>query len=152
MFYLSNEIKQSIRSIIVKYLIDEQLEVRLACAMTLSGFIHSSLIQVDEKLIVRKKFFFFLFKLFNKLFHFKKNDFKKLSKTKAKSKDAEGKGIINTQNLIKRHGGILGLCSIASSCPYEVPSYLPDIVTYLCSFINDTAPIQVRNFISNKKK
>jgi hypothetical protein len=61
LFYLSNNVKESIREIISKYLIDEQLEVRLACAITISGFIHSSLVQVDEKLIVRKYFFFFLY-------------------------------------------------------------------------------------------
>ena len=46
-------------------------------------------------------------------------------------------------NLIKRHGGLLGLCAIVGSCPYDVPAYLPDTVTYLCEFINDPAPIQV---------
>ncbi len=55
--------------------------------------------------------------------------------------------VINTLNLIKRHGGILGLCSIVSSCPYDVPCYLPEAVTYLCQFINDPVPIQVNNHI-----
>lgn len=89
-----------------------------------------------------KKTFFFFYKF--------KNEFKKLSKTKAKNKDSGGKVVINTQNLIKRHGGILGLCSLVSSSPYEIPDYLPDIVTYLCAFINDTAPIQVEKQNTNK--
>ncbi len=68
---------------------------------------------------------------------------KSLSKIKAKKKDAEtGKLMINMPNLIKRHGGILGLCSIVNASPYEVPAYLPDVVTYLCEFINDPVPIQ----------
>jgi proteasome activator subunit 4 len=149
LFHLSADIKEQVKDIITKYLIDEQLEVRLACALTLTGFIHSSLIQVDEKLIVNLSnyFIFILFLLFLIFF---KNDFKKLSRTKIKSKDNEGKLILNTQNLVKRHGGLLGLCAIASSSPYEVPSYLPDIITYLCAFINDTAPIQVI-FLNNLK-
>jgi hypothetical protein len=85
--------------------------------------------------------------MYNKIFFLFKTDFKKLSKTKAKGKDSEGKAVLNTQNLVKRHGGILGLCAIAGSSPYEIPSYLPDIITYLCAFINDTAPIQVRIFV-----
>ena len=47
--------------------------------------------------------------------------------------------------LVQRHGGILGLCAVVSSCPYDVPQYLPDAVTYLCQFINDPVPIQVCN-------
>ncbi len=47
------------------------------------------------------------------------------------------------QNLIIRHGGILGVCAIVNSSPYEIPAHLPDLITYLCAFINDPAPIQV---------
>jgi proteasome activator subunit 4 len=144
LFHLSADIKEQVKDIITKYLIDEQLEVRLACALTLTGFIHSSLIQVDEKLIVNFSNYFIFYTIF--IIPNFKNDFKKLSRTKIKSKDTEGKSILNTQNLVKRHGGLLGLCAIASSSPYEVPSYLPDIITYLCAFINDTAPIQVSFF------
>ena len=42
------------------------------------------------------------------------------------------------KNLAKKHGGILGLCSIVSSYPYEMPTYLPDTVQYLCQFANDS--------------
>lgn len=67
-----------------------------------------------------------------------------LSRTKPRKKDKESdKMVINLANLVKRHGGVLGLCSIVNSCPYDVPVYLPDVVTYLCQFINDPAPIQV---------
>ena len=69
---------------------------------------------------------------------------KTLSKTKAKKKDKESdKMVINLLGLVKRHGGILGLCSIVNSHPYDVPSYLPDVLTYLCQFTNDPVPIQV---------
>jgi hypothetical protein len=50
-------------------------------------------------------------------------------------------------NLVKRHGGVLGLCSVVYSCPYDVScSFLPDTVTYLCSYINDPVPIKVIYF------
>ncbi len=68
-----------------------------------------------------------------------------MSKVQARKKDKEtGKVIVNMANLVKRHGGVLGLCAIVQSCPYDVPSYLPDTVTYICSFINDPVPIQVK--------
>ena len=50
--------------------------------------------------------------------------------------------MIIEDNLVKRHGAVLGLCSVVASSPYDVPTYLPDTVTYLCQFINDPAPIQ----------
>lgn len=52
--------------------------------------------------------------------------------------------ILNASNLSKRHGGLLGLCSIVNSCPFDVPKYLPDVVVNLCQFINDPDPIQVK--------
>jgi proteasome activator subunit 4 len=80
---------------------------------------------------------------------------KKLSKIKAKTKDATtNKMVLNMGNLIKRHGGVLGLCSIVNSCPYDVPDYLPEIVTYLCEYTNDPAVIQtsVRKCLSEFRR
>jgi len=56
--------------------------------------------------------------------------------------------------MIKRHGGVLGLCAIVSSSPYEIPPYLPDVLTYLCAFVNDPAPIQntVRKCLSEFRR
>lgn len=69
---------------------------------------------------------------------------KNFAKTSIKRKDPiTGKVTFNQSNLVKRHGGTLGLCAIVNSCPYDLPSYLPDIIAYLCQFINDPAPIQV---------
>lgn len=65
-----------------------------------------------------------------------------MTKNEIKTKDID-KIVINKQNLVKRHSGVLGLCSIVNSSPYDLPAYLPDIVSYLCEFINDPQPIQV---------
>lgn len=74
---------------------------------------------------------------------------KALSKIKARTKDKEtGKMNTNMPNLIKRHGGVLGICSIVNSSPYDMPAYLPDTVTYLCQFINDPVPIQVNKKVN----
>ena len=54
-------------------------------------------------------------------------------------------------NLIYFKKGILGLCAIVNAYPYDVPTFLPECVTYLCEFINDTNPIQV-NWNSNLKQ
>jgi hypothetical protein len=123
LFLLSNDLKNDIKQLVVDSLCEDQLEVRLLAGLALTGFIHSNLIQVDDDLTQKLK---------------------QLSKIKARSKEKEtGKITINMPNLIKRHGGILGICSIVNSCPYDVPVYLPDLVTYLCQFTNDPVPIQV---------
>ena len=68
-----------------------------------------------------------------------------MTKAKARTKNKEtGVVEVNAANLIKRHAGVLGLCAIVDSCPYDVPAYLPDTLTFLCRFVNDPVPIQVR--------
>jgi hypothetical protein len=80
-----------------------------------------------------------------------KNHLKNLSKITIRKKDQQSeKFITNTSNLKKRHGGILGLCSIVNSSPYDIPNYLPETITYLCQFVNDPVPIQVISFFYKK--
>jgi hypothetical protein len=57
LFFISNEKKSLIKQILLNSLIDEQLEVRIAAMLALTGFIHSNCIQVDQELIVSKIFF-----------------------------------------------------------------------------------------------
>jgi proteasome activator subunit 4 len=123
LFRVSATIRSRIQKIITDSLCDEQLEVRLSATIALTGFIHSNFIQVNDELLVT---------------------FKALSAVKARRKDKEtGKFTINMANLVRRHGGILGMCAIVASCPYDVPEYLPEAATYLCQFVNDPVPIQV---------
>jgi hypothetical protein len=101
LFLLNDDLKREIKQLVVDSLCEDQLEVRLLAGLALTGFIHSNLIRVDDDLIQRLK---------------------QLSKikTRSKEKDTE-KLIINMPNLIKRHGGILGICSIVNSSSYDVP-------------------------------
>ncbi|CAF0770306.1 unnamed protein product [Brachionus calyciflorus] len=134
LFLVDENSKLLIKHLILEALIDEQLEVRVSASLALTGLIHSNFIQVDDDLVSKLK---------------------SLSVIKARKKDKEsGKMVTNVSNLIKRHGGTLGLCSIVNSCPYDVPSYLPDVVTYLCNFINDPVPIQgsVRKCLSEFRR
>lgn len=134
LFQVDDLVRERIKKITIDSLCDEQLEVRLSACITLTGFIHSGFIEADKQLL---------------------DNLKTLSKIKARSKNKEtGKVNINMKNLVKRHGGILGLCAVVGSCPYDVPSYLPETVTYLCQFINDPVPIQgsVRKCLSEFRR
>ena len=51
-FILTNETKQVINKMVIDSLIDEHLEVRLGACLTLSSFIHSNFIDIDQDFIV----------------------------------------------------------------------------------------------------
>ena len=63
---MNDELKTSIIKIVNDSLIDEQLEVRLSASITLTGFIHSKFIDVDDKLIVILSF---MIRFFDKIFY-----------------------------------------------------------------------------------
>jgi hypothetical protein len=52
-FLASNQIKKDIKEIVIQFLTDEQLEVRIFASLTLTGFIHSSFINVDDSIVVK---------------------------------------------------------------------------------------------------
>jgi hypothetical protein len=53
-FLANDHMKSIIKEIILNSLVDEQLEVRLAACLTLTGFLHSGFLVVDQQLIVNK--------------------------------------------------------------------------------------------------
>lgn len=73
-----------------------------------------------------------------------KERFKHLANIDIKVKDMEtGKIYIDQSHMAKKHGGILGLCSLVNASPYEVPDFIPDVIAFLCQFVNSPSPIQV---------
>lgn len=67
-----------------------------------------------------------------------------LSKMSVKLFDIDtGKKMVNSQNLAKKHGGVLGLCSYVNAHPYDVPFFLPSVISFLCKFVNEPEPISV---------
>ena len=72
---------------------------------------------------------------------------------------ANGKKVISSEKIIKRHGGwqtvfiivrdlsfflgILGLCAIVLSSPYDIPNYVPEALMSLCEHSHDPDLIQV---------
>ncbi|PAA64587.1 hypothetical protein BOX15_Mlig005545g3 [Macrostomum lignano] len=53
-----------------------------------------------------------------------------------------------------RHSGVLGLCSIVESAPYDVPAHLPPVLMQLCQHVNDPEPIKssVRSTLASFKR
>ncbi|CAF4197699.1 unnamed protein product [Rotaria sp. Silwood2] len=112
--------KKQICELVFKCLFDEQFEVRTVASVTLSGFYQCGFIQVNEE-------DFKYFSQMSKINYFIKKN---------------GKKIITTENIIKRHGGVLGLCAIVLSSPYDIPNYVPDALMLLCEHSHDPDLIQ----------
>ena len=45
--------------------------------------------------------------------------------------------------IVLRLVGILGLCAIVLSNPYEITEYMPEALTVLCTYSHDPDPMQV---------
>ncbi|CAF3747890.1 unnamed protein product [Rotaria sp. Silwood1] len=112
--------KKQLHELVFKCLFDEQLEVRSVASITLSGFYQCGYIQVNEEDF---KHFIQMIKI---------NYFIKKG----------GKKIITTEKIIKRHGGVLGLCAIVLSSPYDISNYIPAALMLLCEHSHDPDLIQ----------
>lgn len=53
------------------------------------------------------------------------------------------KKVISTENIVKRHGGILGLCAIVLASPYVIMTNVPDALVILCEHMTDPDIIRV---------
>lgn len=64
LFLINDFLRNEIMQMLVDCLCDEQLEVRLCASHTLTGFLHSNLVKVDQDLIVITIKFSFLIILY----------------------------------------------------------------------------------------
>ncbi|CAF0841748.1 unnamed protein product [Rotaria sordida] len=109
-----------LHDLVLKCLFDERLEVRTVASTTLSGLYQCGYIQMIEHDL---------------------KYFRVMAKTKYLTKIDSTK-VKSAKNIIKRHGGALGLCAIVLSSPYDIPTYLPEALMVLCEHSHDPDPIQ----------
>ncbi|CAF0997060.1 unnamed protein product [Brachionus calyciflorus] len=121
-FIFNETDKIELKEILLNLICDENLNVRLSACVTLTYLLHSNFFSIDNNLI---------------------EHFKSLSQIELnKIKDENEKTVLNQLSVAKRHGGVLGLCSIVNASPHEIPIYLPQIITYLADFTDDPEPIK----------
>ncbi|UJR17105.1 hypothetical protein I4U23_004001 [Adineta vaga] len=111
---------QRLHKLVFTCLFDERLEVRLIASTTLAGFYQCGYIPVTD----------------TDLKHFRK-----MSKTAYRT-IVNGEKVISAKDIVKRHGGILGLCAIVQANPYDIPDYVPDTLMILCEHSHDPHLIQ----------
>ncbi|CAB1313178.1 unnamed protein product [Coregonus sp. 'balchen'] len=133
-----------VRTLVICLLEDEQLEgsvitvafadstmegpcVREMAATTLSGFLQCNFLSIDGPM---------------------QSHFEALCKTRLpKKRKRELGSVVDTipsGDLVRRHAGVLGLSACILSSPYDVPTWMPQLLMNLSAHLNDTQPIEVR--------
>ncbi|CAD5119000.1 DgyrCDS7656 [Dimorphilus gyrociliatus] len=127
LFFLfpKDDVRDIVRSTVIQCLSDIQLEVREKSAKVLCGFFHCGYIDITEDLI---------------------EQFIKLAKTSIKrKKTAQGTARLEPvaqEKIRKRHAGILALSACILASPYDVPTFVPDILMEVSKHADDPQPIQ----------
>ncbi|XP_030627610.1 proteasome activator complex subunit 4A [Chanos chanos] len=115
-----------VRALVLRLLEDEQLEVREMAATTLSGFLQCNFLTMDAPMQAH---------------------FEALCKTRLPKKRRRELGsvvdTIPSSDLVRRHAGVLGLSACILSSPYDVPTWMPQILMDLSAHLNDTQPIEM---------
>lgn len=57
------------------------------------------------------------------------------------------KKIAKTEDLLVKHSGILGLCSMLHASPDDLPAHLPDVLIFLTEHMSDPQPIPVSDVL-----
>ncbi|CAF1376811.1 unnamed protein product [Rotaria sp. Silwood1] len=66
----------------------------------------------------------------------------------------EGKKVTSAEYIVKRHGGVLGLCAMVLSSPYDISIHVPDALMLLCEHSHDPNLIQrsIKNALSEFRR
>ena len=79
-------------------------------------------------------------------------NFKKLAKTKLRSKKHPLTDAELSKAIRLRHSGILGMCAFILAHPYDIPEDIPIIFDYLSPHLIDPEPIPVKLHFIYKNK
>lgn len=75
------------------------------------------------------------------LFHFNSNSWQNTYSSLANTAIPKKRNQ-DDNTLIRRHGGVLGLCSLIESSPYGIAEWMPETLMKLAPFVNDPVPIK----------
>ncbi|XP_039595074.1 proteasome activator complex subunit 4A isoform X2 [Polypterus senegalus] len=136
-FLNDEETVTDVQWLVIRLLEDEQLEVREIAATTLGGLLQCNFLNMDASM---------------------QTHFEKLCKTRLPKKRKRDPGAvmdtIPPADLVKRHAGVLGLSACILSSPYDVPTWMPQLLMDLSVHLNDTQPIEmtVKKTLSNFRR
>lgn len=139
LFTFSREQRPSgMQSVVLDLLCDESVEVRKHAAVTLAGLIQCGFITYSDTLALKLKQW--------------SNRGVKRPRPTASTIGGTGSSGPEVNGFRYRHSGVLGLGAIVNAFPYDVPSFVPDILMEICRHATDPEPMRstvketVRNF------
>lgn len=112
---MNSQLLEKVFNISIGGLSDQQLEVRELARIALSSLIRSTSPDINS-----------LIEKFTKL----------IGSTPKRKQDK------NEKMIIQQHSGILGLCALVNSFPYDIPQWMPDVLVQLANHSQDPAPIK----------
>lgn len=124
---------EKVQLVVLRLLEDSVLEVREKSAEVLGGLLHCSFLPATDKLL----------ELFKKKCRTK---FIKKSNRVTTSCEIEAANASESENLVKRHSGVLGLCAFITAYPYDIPEFVPNVFEIISNHLNDPQPIPVNKF------
>ena len=121
---------EKVQLVVLRLLEDSVLEVREKSAEVLGGLLHCSFLPATDKLL----------ELFKKKCRTKVI---KRSNRVTTSCEIEAANASESENLVKRHSGVLGLCAFITAYPYDIPEFVPNVFEIISNHLNDPQPIPV---------
>uniref|UniRef100_UPI00358F6C57 proteasome activator complex subunit 4 isoform X3 n=1 Tax=Myxine glutinosa TaxID=7769 RepID=UPI00358F6C57 len=121
LFLASKSAVAALRRLVLQLLQDEQLEVREMAATTLGGLLQCGFLHMD---------------------HAMQEHFEWLCQTHFPPRCRRANNIPFV-DLVRRHAGVLGLSACVLSSPYDVPTWMPQLLMELSQYLNDPQPIEM---------
>jgi len=113
-YLLEQPVVNEIAEFMISHLSDSQVEVKEVARVALTSLVRSTDVNI-----------FALIHRFSELV----------------GTQGESKRKIDQLDLIKRHSGVLGICALIASQPYDVPQWMPDLLSKLAAHVGDPHPI-----------
>uniref|UniRef100_A0A8C4NC58 Proteasome activator complex subunit 4 C-terminal domain-containing protein n=1 Tax=Eptatretus burgeri TaxID=7764 RepID=A0A8C4NC58_EPTBU len=120
-FLASESAVAALRQLVLQLLQDEQLEVREMAATTLGGLLQCGFLHMDQAM---------------------QEHFEWLCQTHFPPRCRRANNIPFV-DLVRRHAGVLGLSACVLSSPYDVPTWMPQLLMDLSQHLNDPQPIEM---------
>jgi len=128
-FLLSKTDRASVIDFVFGALQDKQLEVREMAGAVFSGMVRSGFVGPKKRNAIVKK----LVKLCS------------VALPAAGVRDStSGNAKVTSADspLVQRHGGVLGVAAMVAAFPYDLPEWMPGVLTLLARHASDPAPIK----------
>ncbi|KAI9102563.1 hypothetical protein DFS34DRAFT_609661 [Phlyctochytrium arcticum] len=124
LFLLSPEVVNQVMEGVAGLLEDAHLEVRQLASVTLSGLIRCSQREAVE--VLKERF---------------TRELSLTHRQQRKNRDAPPTSPSNSHTVQKRHAAVLGLSALVQAFPYDLPPWMPSVLTTLAPCVEERSPI-----------